>query len=440
VQTPFARKPEPPPKPKLVVPGQPPDRPYVSTVQPRHKYGARRKYLWPISLILALALGYAALRYQTTAVVSVVAVKPQEVVQTLVASGHVETPFRINIASQVTGRVKDVSVSEGQAVKANDVLVQLDSAEAEQAVAQARAVQDQAEARLSQLQDVAGKLANEAENQARAGLVEAQLNYDRAAKLALRGYSSTAAVDAARKALDVAQSQLSSAKLQTATNAPGGHDYQLAQAQLDQAKAAMRSAETRLSYVEIRSPRDGTLISRNVERGNVVQPGITLFALAPKGELQLVAQIDELNLGLLQPGQKATAVADAYPGKSFDATLSYINPGIDPQRGAVEVKLSVPKPPSYLVQDMTVSVEIIVARHPNSMAVETVSVNELNSPKPWLWVVNDGTVHKREITRGIIGDSVIEVTSGLDEGDSVVKGQGLSLSEGQRVRIKTNEQ
>ena len=104
------------------------------------------------------------------------------------------------------------------------------------------------------------------------------------------------------------------------------------------------------------------LIARNVERGTVVQPGKALLVLAPAGDTQLVLQIDENNLGLVALGQKALASADAFPDKTFAAEVTYINPGIDITRASVEVKLTVAEPPDYLRQDMTVSVDIEVAR------------------------------------------------------------------------------
>ncbi len=76
----------------------------------------------------------------------------------------------------------------------------------------------------------------------------------------------------------------------------------------------------------IEAPVDGTLIARNVERGNVVQPGKALMVLSPAGATQLVVQIDEKNLNLLQIGQEALASADAYPGERFAARIVYMNP------------------------------------------------------------------------------------------------------------------
>ncbi|TIP33407.1 MAG: HlyD family efflux transporter periplasmic adaptor subunit, partial [Mesorhizobium sp.] len=157
--------------------------------------------------------------------------------------------------------------------------------------------------------------------------------------------------------------------LQVYTSRPGGSDYVMAETTLNQAEANLATAKARLDYATIRSPRDGVLITRNVERGAVVQPGTTLLVLAPSGDTELVLQIDEKNLGLLELGQSARASADAYPDKRFDARLTYINPSVDITRASVEVKLTVSDPPAYLRQDMTTSVDIAVARRPSTLIV-----------------------------------------------------------------------
>ena len=127
------------------------------------------------------------------------------------------------------------------------------------------------------------------------------------------------------------------------------------------------------------------LITRNVERGTVVQPGKALLVLAPAGETQLVLQIDERNLGKLALGQKALASADAYPDQRFAAVVTYINPGVDITRASVEVKLDVADPPAYLRQDMTVSVDIEVgAARRHAGAAGALACTTRCPAQPWV--------------------------------------------------------
>ena len=201
---------------------------------------------------------------------------------------------------------------------------------------------------MRQLKDFTLPTARENLAQAQANLIDAQKSFDRADALLKSGSGTQATLDDARKALDVARAQVNAANLAVYTASPGGSDYVMAETQLRQAVANLDTAKARLGYATIVAPRDGVLITRNVERGYVVQPGTALLVLAPAGLTQLELQIDERNLGKLALGQKALASADAYPEKQFEAIVSYINPGVDINRATVEVKLDVADPPSYL--------------------------------------------------------------------------------------------
>ena len=86
--------------------------------------------------------------------------------------------------------------------------------------------------------------------------------------------------------------------------------------------------------------------------------------LSPSGDTLLVVQVDEKNLGSLALHQRAVVSADAFPKQVFPAEVVFINPGVELDRASVEVKLRPLDPPNYLTQDMTVSVDIEVARHP----------------------------------------------------------------------------
>ena len=142
----------------------------------------------------------------------------------------------------------------------------------------------------------------------------------------------------------------------------------MAETQLAQARANLNTARARLGYATITAPRDGVLITRNVERGSVVQPGKALLVLAPAGDTPA------RGADRREESRPARARPDALwprptpiPTRRFNATLSYINPVVDITRASVEVKLAVTEPPDYLRQDMTVSVDIAVARRDDAV-------------------------------------------------------------------------
>jgi HlyD family secretion protein len=100
----------------------------------------------------------------------------------------------------------------------------------------------------------------------------------------------------------------------------------------------------------------------------------------------------------------------------------------------VQVKLAVAEPPAFLRQDMTVSVDIEVARHAGALSLTTEAVHDAASPAPWVMVVADGRARRRPVRLGIRGDSRVEVVEGLNEGDLVLPANGVQMAEGARVR------
>ena len=360
-------------------------------------------------------------------------VKRGRLVETVVASGHVETPYRVEIGSQITATVQEVLVRQGEKVSKGQPLISLESRELKAAVVQAEGALAQAEARIRQLEELTLPSAKEALAQAQATLLNAQQTYDRTAQLERNGYATRAALDEAQKTLDVARAVTRSAQFQVYTASPGGSDYVMAQTQAKQARANLDTADSRLGYATITAPRDGVLITRSVERGAVVQPGKTLLVLAPAGDVQLVLQIDERNLGKIALGQNALASADAYPDRRFGATITYINPGIDISRASVEVKLTVADPPDYLRQDMTVSVDIEVAAKDEALILPLRSVHDALSGKPWILGLKDGRASQRPVKLGLRGNSQVEITEGVAAGDVAIP-QSSGVLAGQRLR------
>lgn len=422
---------------------QPPSVAPASVGSPRGGRGAQPPHLlrrlWAYRWFgLALSALAAAAAWQTarllvgpTVVVDVV--RRGDLVQTVVASGHIETPYRVEIGSQITGTVEAVLVEEGQAVTAGQPLILLDSREFRATLVQAQGAVAQAEARLRQMRELVLPAAKEALAQAQAVLLNAQQSHDRVVELARTGSATRAAFDDAVRALNIARTQTRSAELQVFTASPGGSDAVMAQTQLDQARATLETASSRLAYATVSAPRDGVLISRAVERGTVAQPGKALLVLAPRGETQLVIQLDERNLGLVALGQPALASADAFPAERMNATVVYINPGIDIARAAVEVKLRVAEPPAYLRQDMTVSVDIETARRSQTLVVPARSVREALSPAPWVMRVRDGRASRQPVKLGLRGANSIEILDGVSEGDEIVP-VNAGAAAGQRLR------
>ena len=356
----------------------------------------------------------------------------RDFVQSVVASGHVQSPHRVDIGAQITGTVARVPVAEGQSVAAGTLLIELLPAELQAAERQADIAVLQAQAKLRQLLEVQAPVAEQALRQAQVTQANAQSAFKRNQDLFKQGFIGQAALDDARKASELADAQLHSAHKQLETTAASGSDYAMASTAVSQAKAAAEAARARSSYASIRSPVEGVLIARNVEVGDVVQSGKVLMTLSPKGKTQIVIAVDEKNLHLIALGQKALVSADAYPQQKFNAELVYINPGVNAQTGSVDVKLDVPQAPEVLRQDMTVSVDIEVARRPQALLLSSAAVRDADNAAPWVLRVEEGRAVKVPVHVGLRSGGLTEVLDGLTEGDLVLS--GIAVQPGQRVR------
>ena len=392
-----------------------------------------RKWAIAATILVGTVIVLAGLRWFFGPEVAVYPVVRTNLIKTVVASGHVETPFRVEIASQITATVAEVLVEQGQSVTAGQPLVALATRELEAAVVQAQATSAQADARLRQMRELTLPAADQSLKQAKATLLNAEAAFQRAQGLATSGYGTRAVLDSATKDLDIARTLVRTAELQVFTSTSGGADFVMAETQLEQAKAGLSEAHARLGYATITAPRAGTLITRSVERGMVVAPGKALLVLAPTGAVQLVLQIDEKNIGLLSLGQSAVASADAYADKRFPATLSYINPSVDISRASVEVKLTTATPPDYLRQDMTVSVDIQVERRDGVIVVPARTVHDPLSAKPWVLVVRDGRAQLQAVRIGLRAADSIEILDGVAPGERLVP-VSAGVRAGQRLR------
>ena len=368
--------------------------------------------------------------------VVVARVTRQPMTQSLVVSGRVMAPVRVNIGTMVTGTVKRRLVEEGHHAGAGEALLLLDDAEASAMVRQARASVAQLEARLAQLQTVNVTVVSASLSQAETTFARATRELRRVQSLSERGLVTASELDDATKAVEIAKSQQEAARAQYAGSRPSGVDERAACAAIEQARAAVAAAETKMAQTTIRAPAGGVVIGRHVEAGDIVQTGQTLLQLAVDGPTQLTIDPDEKNLSAIALGQAAVASADAFPSHTFPAGVSFIGAAVDPQRGTIEVRLTVPSPPAFLRPDMTVSVELVGVRRDAALVAPSDAIRDVTGRAPWVLLVREGRVERRGVRVGLRGDSQTEILSGLSEGDTVIPASAGSPEPGTTVRTK----
>ncbi|MDQ3058898.1 MAG: efflux RND transporter periplasmic adaptor subunit [Pseudomonadota bacterium] len=389
---------------------------------------------WGAAAALALAVGAVwLLAGQRGALVQTVPVARTGIVQSVVATGRLNAPARMDIGAEVTATVLEVRVREGDKVKAGDVLIRLSDAEARAALQQARFALAEARSRATQQATVSAPVASQNVVQAQAAFTSAERDFQRTQELVAQGFFSQQKLDDARRQLDTAHSALQSARVQAQANQPSGVEPALAAARVAQAQAAIDIAQARLARLNIASPVDALVLTRSAEPGAMAQPGHVLLTLAAQGGTRIDANVDEKNLRLLKPGMSAKAVADAYPGQPFDAQLNYIAPAVDPQRGTVEVRLAVPNPPAFLKPDMTVSVELVGGMKKDALVLPSGAVRDADRQAPWVLALQDGRAVRVAVKLGLRGVGAVEITEGLKEGDSVIPQTEKALP-GDKVR------
>jgi HlyD family secretion protein len=398
----------------------------------------KSRWWWAAAIGAVIALALASWLASRGVAADAVAARSGPLVRTLQFSARVATLSRVDIGSTLTGRVAQVMVREGDQVKAGAPLVRMEQDEHQAALAQAQAAERQAEARLAGLRSTGRMSARALLEQAQATLVAAQAELARVQQLVAQGFVSASRVDDARRAVEVAQAQRQAAAAQSQANAERGTELVQAQAQLNAARAATAAARARLTQTTLLAPADARVLSRDVEPGQIVQPGRALIGLAFKGPTQIVAQVDERFLDQLQTGQSATVVADAFAQQRLAAKLLSIAPGVDAQRGAVEVKFALDQPPpAYLREDMTLSVEVETGKRERALVLPGRALRSPTGAADSVLVVEDGRAVERKVRIGLRTLEAVEVLEGVREGEQVLLAPALLA--GSRVRARVIE-
>ena len=396
---------------------------------------SRAKWTVVLLTVAGLLLAYAGLQLWSGPRIKLLDVSVGDMVQTIVASGHVQNPNRIEITAQITSTVESVAVSEGQQVTKGQLLLTLDSQEARAGLQLAMASVEEARSHLRQLKEVSEPVAALSQLQAEANLKINERNLARSKELYDKAFVGEAAMEESQRQVILARSQALINKKQWLSMQDGGSDMLIAQSALKQALANVDTAKARLTYTRILAPRSGVLISRNVEAGDGVQAGKQLLVLSPVGQSELVVQLDEKNMKWVHTGQAAIASADAFPDQLFPCSVSFINPGIDALRGSVEVKLKVLEVPGFLTQDMTVTVDIEVNKKSKTMQVPWAAVHDADKVQPWVLTLQNGKAVKTPVTPGMRGSVSVEIVSGLNATDLLVPVSETRIREGSHLRV-----
>ncbi len=340
-------------------------------------------------------------------------------VQRVVASGEVDSQSLAQVGSEITGVIAVRHVREGDAVKAGDLLLELRDDEQ-------RARLREAEAALQQLIDSSRPQAQATLREAQNNLEQADRELQRRETLFERKLLASEALEQARRATLTARVVRDRARFAASAVVEGGSEDQVLRQRLEAARANL--AKTR-----IHAQVDGIVQTREVEPGDLVQPGRTLLTIARSGSSEILLPLDEKNLAPIELGQAARIIADAYPDRVLPARVSFIAPSVDTARGTIDVHLDLLEPADFLRQGMTVSVNIETGRREQALVLPNDALRARDGTRAQVLRVNDGVVERVGVRLGMLGTALSEVSEGLAAGDLVLIGDA---EEGQRVRVR----
>lgn len=374
-----------------------------------------------IMLLLILAAGFAVFRWWQGPLLSGYSINSMPLVQTVVATGRVVTVSRTQVGSEITGVVLKRLVQEGDRVTRGDLLLVLRS---DELTAQVR----QAEAALNELMSSTRPQASVDLANAQVQLAQASRELQRRRILAKDSVISKEELEQSEKAESLARNNVESARLKALALAPG-------KAEEIVLRERLVALQAQLAKTQVRSEVTGIVLTRNVEPGDLVQPGMTLFTIALDGNTEIRVPLDERNLPRLALQQNASVIADAYPDRPFPAQINFIAPSIDPERGTVEVRLTVDPVPDFLRQDMTVSVNIETDQRAHARVISNDALGNVQGNKAIVLLLRDGKIHRQTVTLGLRGLAMSEVVSGLQDGEQVLADAVSPLKDGTRARL-----
>lgn len=262
-------------------------------------------------------------------------------VASVTATGTLRATHTVQVGAEVSGRVARVHALPNEVVRAHQVLLELDPDQLQTALREARA-------------NVA--VARAAVRVARTAATDAARSADRTLALHARGLASQADADRAQAAHERARAEVASAA-----------------AQLEVTRAAHARAEESLERANIRSPIDGVVLTRSVEPGQTIAASFqtpVLFEVAEDlARMQLRVDIDEADVGQVRAGQRASFTVDAYPARTFEATITRVDLAPRTVQGVVtyEALLDVENAEHRLRPGMTATATIEVGRHENAL-------------------------------------------------------------------------
>lgn len=333
------------------------------------------RYLVIFLSVLSLAAVFFLWRYFSAPSVETAGVTKGPAVEAVYATATVEPVNWAAVAPVKTGRVVEILAEEGDTVEKNQVLARLED--------------DDLQAQMEEAKTSAVYYAGEV---------------SRAEDLIRSGAVSKENLDSRRM-------------------------------ELDRYQARVKMFEEQIRQLSLRAPEDGTVLWRDVERGEVKEAGKALFWVGQPRPLRLEAEVDEEDIPKVKPGQDVLISADAFSGKVMTGRIDRISPKGDTVNKSYRVYMALPDDTPLMI-GMTVETNTVVQKKEDALLVPVEALTD--GPAVWLAVPGaTGTIaRKTPVERGIDGEEQTEILSGVKAEDRVILPPFDKLRDGGDVRVK----
>ena len=406
----------------------------------------RKRYFWIGGvLVLLLATGgvlVAKARGGKDPVVQTAKVSRQKIVQTVNGTGKIQPRTQVKISADVSARITNIAVKEGQWVEKGQLLVTLDRDRYVASVESAEANVRSSEANAALIQQ---------------NLENSQREFERSKSLLARGMEAQSAFDAKQTAYKVEVPR-----------------YKSALEQVAQAQAALKQARVDLSKTTIYAPMAGTVSELKKETGEIALgsqfQSDLILTIADLSVMEAQVNVDENDIVNIKPGQAAEVQVDALPGQKLPGVVREIGSsanssgqGTTEQKTEFEIKIQITNPPETLRPGMTATADVITKTNDRALSVPLQSValrtvdqlakkgekKGASTFKPdrdgfceVVFAVENGHAVAKQVTTGIQSQDLIEILTGLKEGDEIVSGSyrliSKDLANGALVKVNND--
>lgn len=344
------------------------------------------------------------------------------------ATGTVKAKTTTQVAANMMGRILSIPVNEGSSVSRGQVLVEIDNRESQPQIQKAQAGIKEAQAALIEI-DKSVEVAKAAIKTAEANKVLAEKTFARFKELYERKSASGQEFDEAQSRLKMATSEVERAK----ANIPAilSKKEQI-NAKIQQAKADIASINVQQSYSKITSPVSGIVVKKFAENGAIASPGMPLLSIEDNSQYRLEAAVEESQSKLMQIGKRVNVKIDALGEGEFFGVISEILPSADAASRSYTVKIDLPASP--LLRTGLYGLAKFPLEGKSAIMIPNTAIVQRGQLSGVFVISPEGIAQLRVVTIGKNADGLVEVLSGLSEGDEFVSADIHRVNDGVKIR------